>query len=326
VPGEESLMEPFDPAYHGPFKPMPKALTVNASAFLDKWREERIAANPAPSDVLYHYTNVAALMNIFRTNELWATNAVYTNDQTEILHSVVQLKQIVEPDRANRVNDPAGDAMLIVADEFYTIVEAYLVCFCSNGDLLSQWRGYGQQGGYAIGVDPTRFAHLVDNVQVMLVPVVYDPAEQDRLLRDLVGRWRAAFKDVAAAEDDPQMRRMGAFVFAQAFSYLAMNFKNQAFAEEQEWRLVYRRQVIFQDDGSGLTVRFRDRDGNVTPYVALKATPKEDSASRFPARRIVMGPTKYPNLAGFGLMRFLRSLGYPPDSIAIDLSTVPLRT
>lgn len=33
---------------------------------------------------------------------------------------------------------------------------AYAVCFCDNGDPLSQWRGYGVDGGYALGFDRER--------------------------------------------------------------------------------------------------------------------------------------------------------------------------
>jgi hypothetical protein len=307
-------------------QPVPDALK-EASRFLSTWHDERIAADPSPPRVLYHYTNVAALMNILRTGEMWATNAAYTNDQTEVLHSLLQLRRLVESDLKDRQNDPAVDSMLQVADEFYTIVEAYLVCFCANGDLLSQWRGYGQAGGYAIGVDSASLAHLIQTGHVMLVPVIYDVAEQDRLMHELVDRWRSVFKDIPSEQDVPQVRRLGAFVFAQAFSYLAMAFKNSAFGEEQEWRLVYRRQVILPDDGTGLQVSFRDRDGMVAPYVAMIAVPTKDgSTARFPVSRIVMGPTNYPKLAGHGMVRFLASLGYPTGAVTVDLSVVPLRT
>lgn len=307
-------------------QPVPEALK-DASAFLSTWRDERIAATLPPPPVLYHYTNVGALMNILRTRELWGTNAAYTNDQTEILHSLLQLRRVVESNLKDRQKDPAADSMLQVAEEFATIVEAYLVCFCTNGDLLSQWRGYGQLGGYAIGIESAGLAHLIQTGHVMLVPVIYDVVEQDRLMRELIQRWRSVFKDIPAGQDVRQVRRLGAFIFAQVFSFLAMAFKNPAFGEEQEWRLVYRRQVILADDGSGLQVSFRDRDGMITPYVRMNAASTKDSLTAgFPVRRIVMGPTTYPKLAGFGMVRFLASLGYPTDSVAVDLSTVPLRT
>ena len=52
---------------------------------------------------------------------------------------------------------------------------------------------------------------------------------------------------------------------------------------------MYRRQVALADDGSGFTVSFRDRDAIVTPYVAVSEADEEDSASRLPIRRVVIG-------------------------------------
>jgi hypothetical protein len=286
------------------------------------WIQERTAAIPQLPETLYHYTTARPLLNIFETRELWATNAAYTNDQTEILHSVRQLKQIAEENLKDRQNDPAADTMIQAADDFYTIVEAYLVCFCTHGDLLSQWRGYGQQGGYAIGFDTAGFKPLLESGRVQLMPVIYDIAEQDRLIRDLVTRWRAVFKDIPTADDNSQVRRLGAFLFAQCFAMLAVALKSPAFAEEQEWRLVHRRQVILEDP-SGLRVRFRDRDSMVTPYVALSAVP--ENAQTLSVSRIVVGPTKYPQLAGFGLARLLGTLGYKDDTVDIARSDVPLR-
>ncbi len=305
-------------------KPIPKALE-NAALMHKSWLNERLAAIPAPPDRLYHYTNAAALLNIFKSNELWATNAAYTNDRTEILHSLRRLKGIAEEGKKERRGDPATDTMLAVADNFYSIIEAYLVCFCAAEDLLSQWRAYGQQGGYALGFESSGLRHLLQGGQVMLIPVVYDDAEQDRLIRELVSRWRGAFTDLLPEEDIRQVRKLGAWAFAQSFSLLAVAFKNRTFAEEQEWRLLYRRQQIIPD-GSGLTVSFRDRYGMITPYVVFGAAPpKKDSVAVLPVRDIVMGPTTDPRLAGFGIERFLHALGYPAGSVTVRPSAVPLR-
>src|SRR5258708_2424958 len=227
-----------------PDKPVAKFLE-DATHLFEAWRHERVTEIPTLPEGLYHYTNATALMNIFRTKQLWATNAVYTNDRTEVAHSLVQLMRIVGEDLKDRRTDPAADTMLMVVEEFYTIVEAFLVCFCTSDDLLSQWRGYGQQGGYAIGFVPTGLLHLLHTGHVLLVPVVYDQAQQDRLIRELVKRWREVFTNLKPEDDTRPNRRLGAFSFAQLFAYLALAFKNQKFGEEQEWRLVFRRQRIF---------------------------------------------------------------------------------
>ena len=37
-----------------------------------------------------------------------------------------------------------------------TQLRLFVTCFCSNGDLLSQWRAYAGSGGYAVGFTPPR--------------------------------------------------------------------------------------------------------------------------------------------------------------------------
>jgi hypothetical protein len=303
-----------------PKKPVPKSME-GLGDFLNVWRDERIAAAPLPPDILYHYTNTSALISILKTRQLWATDALYTNDQTEVLHSLVMLTRIVNEAQKDRAIDIATDMMLIAAEEFYTVVEVYLVCFCRKGDLLSQWRAYGQAGGYAIGFDSTVLTSLTGN-HVMLAPVLYDGSKQEQLIRDLVQRWRQPFKDAKLEEFDKQIRRLGAFVFAQAFSFFAATFKSEAFLEEDEWRLVYRRQVVIKDD-SGLGIDFRERKGMAASYAPMPLPPISETV--VPVRHIVMGATANLNLAGFGLAQFLKSVGYPEKAIHISPSAVPLR-
>jgi hypothetical protein len=61
--------------------------------------------------------------------------------------------------------------MLIAAEEFYRVMQIFVVSFCPDGDLLSQWRGYGQSGGYAIGFDANILKGLTTK-DITLAPVV----------------------------------------------------------------------------------------------------------------------------------------------------------
>jgi Protein of unknown function (DUF2971) len=289
--------------------------------FLGQWRDQQRAAIPDPPETLYHYTSSPALISILSSRALWATNAVYTNDQTEVVHSVEMLKRIIDAKLEDRDMDVATDMMLIAADEFYSIVEIYIVCFCRIGDLLSQWRAYGQPGGYALGFDSKVLKSLTGD-HVMLVPAVYDEKKQENLTRDLIKRWREMFKGARSEQFPRHVRRLGAFVFAQAFLFLAATFKNRAFEEEDEWRLVYRHQIVIED-GSGIKLDFRERKGMVASYATLQLPAPTQQV--LPIRRIVVGPTANAGLAIFGLTGFLKSVGYPDEAVQISPSVVPLR-
>jgi hypothetical protein len=51
----------------------------------------------------------------------------------------------------------------------------YITCFCEDGDLLSQWRGYADPGGYAIGFDAAELEECVREYRTCLglFPVQY---------------------------------------------------------------------------------------------------------------------------------------------------------
>ena len=47
-------------------------------------------------ELLYHYTTAVGLEGILTTGDLWATNALYLNDATEITHFLNLLRQEVD--------------------------------------------------------------------------------------------------------------------------------------------------------------------------------------------------------------------------------------
>lgn len=290
-------------------------------AFLDAWRHDCQANPPTPPPLLYHYTDIGALMSIAEKQELWASNVVYLNDQSELLYSLSLLKAIiVEESEAGQSSPEADTVIQRVVHGFATLQAVYVVCFCTSGDLLSQWRGYGTQGGYAVGLTSERLKALCSG-RVSLVRVEYDERTHRQRLVDLVRRWRETFRDVPEINQDPRPWNLAAMLLAEAFSEIAVGFKNPVFEEEKEWRLVYRRFEMIPDDS--LSVAFRYRNGMTLPYVPLPlGDPDDDSRA---LDEVVIGPTRYPNLAGYGVEQFLRALSPDYRNVQVSHSTVPLR-
>src|SRR5205085_11962410 len=68
--------------------------------------------------------------------------------------------------------------------------EHYLACFCENGDLLSQWRGYGSVGGgYAAGFVAEHLGLVqyqnINKPEPIVQKVIYDSAVQ----RKITSKW-----------------------------------------------------------------------------------------------------------------------------------------
>ena len=139
----------------------------------------------------------------------------------------------------------------------------YLACFCTDRDLLSQWRAYGAfGGGYALGFDssPLYGDEVYERPPLrVLRKVIYNVELQRKVIRE----WLVAFAQRAARKQRDQLWGD----FWQFFSECLSTFKNQAYAEEGEWRLIQ-----FGRHPAGAwewPMKFRARNGQVVPYADM---------------------------------------------------------
>jgi hypothetical protein len=146
----------------------------------------------APPQVLWHYTDGAGLKGILEARKFWATEATFSNDAAEIHHGLGVWLDTVdgyvytgkEAKAALRVDEMREVAHRATASFGARRLRLFLVCFCADGDVLSQWRAYGGSntaGGYALG-----FASPESSSGVQLRRVVYDREAQRRASTALV--------------------------------------------------------------------------------------------------------------------------------------------
>lgn len=144
---------------------------------------------------IYHYTTYQGIEGILKTQSLWATHYQYLNDSQEviyakrILNSILISKMMPIVERGVKQEDlraiaeahggarafaerSANKLIEIIYETLLDEAEAfqgpYIVSFCAHIDsftkdngLLSQWRGYGKDGGFAIEFDARKLEELV---------------------------------------------------------------------------------------------------------------------------------------------------------------------
>jgi hypothetical protein len=282
-------------------------------------------------ETLYHYTDVNGLMSILTKHDLWATNVFFMNDESEIRHSFDKVNAMLTNTELpmSLVGTPhtvADRVIKTITNNFAQYVNLYAVCFCESGDLLSQWRAYGANGGYAIGFDASQLRKLTSR-RFALIKVSYDEEEQDLALAKLIRKWRDCFTDDAGnVHYSNSTLRALELMFAEIISMVGLGFKNKGFSEEEEWRLVYRKSEIVLDDGINFPIDFRARNGNPVPYARISFN-RDESANDFrkPIQYVVMGRRNYSVVTGFALVKFLLSLGGWHQDIGIRQSAIPLR-
>lgn len=290
--------------------------------------DERVIENV---ETLYHYTDVTGLMNIVTHHELWASSVFFMNDESEIRHSFVKINEMLtNPDLPKSLvgtpHEIADRVITTVTNNFAKYVNLYAVCFCESGDLLSQWRAYGANGGYAIGFDASQLRKLTSR-RFALIKVSYNEDEQNLALAGLIQTWRNCFSNSAGTSNySNSTLRALELMFAEIVSMVGLGFKDKGFREEEEWRLVYRKSEVVPDDGINFPIEFRARNGSPMPFARISFD-QDESEKEFskPIRDVVMGRRNYSNVAGFALVKFFLSLGGWHEEIAIRQSDIPLR-
>ena len=137
----------------------------------------------------------------------------------------------------------------------------FVTCLSEEGDQLSQWRGYGGGGGYAIRFDPQALRESVQRNSIpreqplpgmlgqvtvrarRFVKMVYEPEVQTPLLRSKLIEFIQAVGGALGTEKLPpdvveQRRNEIVEPFLGWLLGLAIRFKHPGFKEEKEYRIV----------------------------------------------------------------------------------------
>ena len=308
------------PQEHGAGDPLEFALASTVSEALAEWNELQ---GDMP-ELLYHYTDMAGLIGICSSRSLWATNLRFMNDAKELSHAWNLMREVLVEVR-ERASLPSQLALIeeierTTSDDWAGYPDFYSVSFTANGDLLSQWRGYGSAGGgYAIGFEAAGLVRTPSShpqPERFLNRVIYDEATQLRFLRSAADAMLDLFATVDPAESDLTESRARVFSAMGELIGFAFSFKDPAWAEEQEWRAVH---VLPQGELAG--VQFRPDNGVAMPYISLAMGTDPDG--QLPIRQIVQGPRVSSDTAARSLEMLLSSSGYSDAEIIV--SSVPLR-
>ncbi|MCK9389127.1 MAG: DUF2971 domain-containing protein [Sulfuritalea sp.] len=285
---------------------------------------ERAKSQGRRPEKLYHYTSSAGLHGIVSTGRLWASDVAYLNDSTEFELAVRLINEIVAeavPNSSNVCKEllrrATGSESVLDRSHGY-----YVVCFCGNSDLLSQWRAYGAGGGgYAIGFAAHQFG-VVGNVVVRRA--IYDPLVQRRLVTSVVETVCNLLDEIASGKT---VAELDSTKTLPAFSQLlgshlldfCLAFKHRAFSEEQEWRAI----VPFFRHANLAETKFRDSRGTLIPYLESNLGSTTEHLPKLPIIEVIYGPTLHSQLTKKSLELLLERHDF--GHVEILGSEAPLR-
>jgi hypothetical protein len=292
-------------SFLGRFPSLTSALEELRSGWLEAgWLESQ----DVPAE-LFHYCGVEGFYGIVTTRTLWLSDVLTMNDASEVLYAREVVDEALRSYSPHPVWLPTG---IIAESAFLDLLASswrmYVSCFCSRGDLLSQWRGYGAGGGgFAIGFDAERLRkHAQNNQTTNPFPMLYDPEEQKRPVLNLI---RRACEIVAKHQLSPDDYKEFRDEFVFPLTTYMPQAKNPSFKEEIEWRLLR----ISPSE----VPKFRPAHGIIVPYIELANIPHDVFKS------VTLGPAVEPKFGLHPTKLFLENNGMA--HVEVRLSEIPLR-
>ncbi len=261
----------------------------------------------------FHYTDAAGLFGIASSNKFWDTHLDFLNDPTEGRHGIALARQ----ELAKFVDDPKLRPLINRAlpklDESGKF-EHFVVSFSRDGDLLSQWRGYGAFGsGYSLGFD---LKQLQPHPQVgWLIEVGYN----DIRLRESITVLTDIFRDHIDLEKYIDYDDLADWLVG-ALRFLSEAFKHPGYSEEREIRLIFSRLRKHPLHPYEAPIQFRPKGASVVPYLATPLGSFADAPRNLPLTDVMLGPG-VPEANMQSVADFLKSVGH--ETVHLHCSTVP---
>ena len=231
----------------------------------------------------------------------------------------------------DNLSDELTGHLLAAVSNMEGLFDGFGLCLSSEGDLLSQWRAYTQDGaGLSIGFDQGYVEWLAQtsrrtDVDLALHEVHYKPEVHDRLVYPMCSKLRSllesdddfppgkreAPQDASNPKSVELHGRLAVLTLLQAamesFSEV-FSLKHEAFAEEKEWRLLHHFGWLPTNP-----CLYRATAGRIVPYKVCALR----QLSRGPVIEVVLGPRhttptevveNYLTQHGFGEVRVKQSL------------------
>ncbi|MDT0358941.1 DUF2971 domain-containing protein [Herbaspirillum huttiense F1] len=262
---------------------------------------------PKDGELLYHYCSPETMLALCSFKKLRFSDLFSMNDFMEV-HWGYHIWEMA-----------AGEVFPVVGKKFLDDIDAIIhesgirvlplaACLSKSGDVLSQWRAYGDDGrGFAVGFSPS----ILNNLPVTAFKVEYDKRTQIEEVKSFI---------LALHTVESQTEAQRGPDFFDACATLACDlaaFKNPAFQEEQEVRLLHLLQFKSSNsslklidpaasDGSSQEVKFRMKGCTPVAYLDMEFSGTSEGHSIV---ELIMGPKNDSLLSGISV--FLETLGHP---------------
>lgn len=239
-------------------------------------------------EVVYHYTDAAGLIGMCETGKMWATRYDYLNDPVEdkfgrdLIASA--LRKTVEQQTNSLIKKFFMNTALGFSDRVLDFDNQwYIISFSEDGDDLSQWRSYANNGnGYSLGFNVNESNGLDGE---FLHPVCYDIDAQMHLVDKAI---KLCSDHLNSEDPTPNILNSASYSITPVLAGLSITMKQPAYKAEKEWRYIWQSEKNKHDHA-----KFRAGDrSKIIPYVELKLLGASGELDKLPINNVILGPQR----------------------------------
>jgi len=280
---------------------------------------------------VFHYTTAAGLQGILTEQRLRATNMRYLNDSEErtgfferrLTHLMSRAHDNLLGGGGTSLVGEKDDVLErtieflraeLLTHEAYSLSLSYPPDEYPNDGLLSQWRGYGTDGGYAIVMD---IRPLLVGLQEEFKLYGYSSLGTARAQYFPADGLGEAQHDEVLEAERYVMEALPAVMLGKPMDWmlshylntLSTSYKHCGFREENEIRIVAAIDSTKKVGRLSKPVKFYSRSGQIVPFIELFGFKREsDGKSHLPIKRIIVGPHPDKEARAHAVRMFVDSL------------------
>ncbi len=284
--------------------------------------------------LLYHYCDNKKMANIISEHTLRMSDITKSNDYEEIqlfypyIMPAIEREYKATPFPLAYKGENGFEALVKLLHAVHKFINiefdvgemtSFVVCFCEDGDVLSQWRGYADNGkGGAIGFsyeelkqyceshDGVITLKKVQYIRREQLPIVIETKAKEilpDLQRDM--KWMAEkFSVEENSEEYEALLEVRLLHIIKKGLISSLEYKYDTFSEEKEWRVFFSEEIsknskwIYEDEEDIITkyhnvitklrnkIEFNVTDTDLIPYYPIDLF----EISSDPIKEIILGP------------------------------------
>jgi hypothetical protein len=302
-----------------------------------------MAARVTPDLRFAHYTSAETALRIIRGNgtdqALWLRNATEMNDFSEIEFGQACLEfALGQPeieDRVNRLSEALGinistQVVSPMGEERHRIKsDTFLLCLSEHDSrddmgVLSMWRAYGGDANVCLLFNTDALTNDQEAYDVHITAVDYDGEI------GFLTRFTRVLNDVDSNLEKLKLvdHRLIVDNWKSVLDDMVLSTKHPGFKEEQEWRIIYRRNANTDIPAPPHKIEVVGGIAQVVHYLPLVDVPEKGVTKANIQEildRVIVGPTANPILVREAFVAVLAEAGLSNPEHRVVTCNIPLR-